>query len=136
MKILRNILAVIGGWIIGSAVNLGIIELGPHIISVPEGFDNSTMESLAETIHLLDPINYVSVFLAHGLGTLVGAFAAAKIAASHKMIFAMVIGGFFLLGGIMMVFAVPSPTWYTAVDLIGAYIPMAWIGWKLSGGKK
>jgi len=136
MKILRNILAIIGGWIIGSAVNMAIIELGPHIISTPEGFDNSTMETLAATIHLLEPSNYISVFLAHGLGTLVGAFAAAKIAASHKMIFAMVIGGFFLLGGITMIFVVPAPSWYTAVDLIGAYIPMAWIGWKLAGGNK
>jgi len=133
--ILRNILAVIGGWLIGSGVNLGIIELGPHLISTPAGFDNSTMEALAATIHLLEPINYLSVFLAHGLGTLVGAFAAAKISASHKMIFSMVIGGLFLLGGISMVFVLPSPTWYTAVDLIGAYIPMAWIGWKLAGSK-
>ena len=136
MKILRNILAVIGGWIIGSAVNLGIIELGPHIISTPESFDNSTMETLAASIHLLEPANYISVFLAHGLGTLVGAFAAAKIAATKKMVFAMVIGCLFLLGGIMMVFVVPSPTWYTIVDLVGAYIPMAWIGWKLAGGQK
>ncbi|MBL4594613.1 MAG: hypothetical protein JKX68_12475 [Flavobacteriales bacterium] len=75
------------------------------------------------------------MFLAHGLGTLIGAFAAAKIAASHKMIFSMAIGGLFLLGGISMVFVLPSPTWYTVVDLVGAYIPMAWIGWKLAGGK-
>jgi hypothetical protein len=136
MKILRNILAVIGGWLIGSIINMGIIELGPHIISTPEGFDNSTMETLATTIHLLGPINYITVFLAHGLGTLVGAFAAAKIAANRKMVFAMVIGGLFLLGGITMVFVLPSPTWYTIVDLLGAYIPMAWIGWKLAGGKK
>lgn len=135
MKILRNILAVIGGWLIGSVINMGIIELGPHIISTPEGFDNSSMETLASTIHLLGPENYISVFLAHGLGTLVGAFMAAKIAASHKMIFSMVIGGLFLLGGITMIFVVPSPTWYTIVDIIGAYIPMAWIGWKLAGGK-
>ncbi|MBL4651822.1 MAG: hypothetical protein JKY53_03010 [Flavobacteriales bacterium] len=135
MKILRNILAVIGGWAIGSGVNLGIIEIGPSIISTPEGFDNSTMDALAATIHLLDPINYISVFLAHGLGTLVGAFAAAKIAASHKMIFSMAIGGLFLLGGVTMVFMLPSPVWYTIVDLVGAYIPMAWVGWKLAGSK-
>ena len=135
MKILRNIFAVIGGWAIGSVVNLSIIEIGPSIISTPEGFDNSTMETLAATIHLLEPINYISVFLAHGLGALVGAFAAAKIAASHKMIFAMSIGGLFLLGGITMVFIMPSPVWYTIVDLVGAYLPMAWVGWKLANMK-
>ena len=135
MKILRNILAVIGGWIIGSVVNMGIFSIAPFLISYPEGFDNSTMETLADTLHLLQPKHFFIVFLSHGLGTLVGAFAAAKIAVSHKMIFSMVIGGLFLLGGISMVFVIPSPTWYTIVDLVGAYIPMAWIGWKLAGGK-
>lgn len=48
----------------------------------------------------------------------------------------MVIGGLFLLGGIAMIFVLPSPTWYTMLDLVGAYIPMAWIGWKLAGGEK
>ena len=135
MKILRNILAVIGGIIGGSIINMGIIEIGPHIISTPEGFDNTDMETLAATIHLLEPINYITVFLAHGLGTLVGAFIAAKIATTKKKIFAFALSGWFLLGGIAAIYMLPSPTWYIIVDLVGAYIPMAWIGWKLSGGK-
>ena len=133
--ILRNILAVIAGYLAGMVVNMGILELGPLVIANPEGFDNSTMETLAATIHVLKPINYIPVFLSHGLGALVGAFIAAKIAANRKMIFALVIGVLFLLGGITAIFILPSPTWYTIVDLVGAYIPMAWIGWKLAGGK-
>jgi hypothetical protein len=134
--ILRNILAVIGGYISGTIVNLGILEIGPHIISNPVGFDNSTMETLAATIHLLEPVNYISVFLSHGLGTLFGTFITARIASSHKMTFALVIGIFFLMGGIAANYMFSSPTWYTIVDLVGAYIPMAWIGWKLADGKK
>ena len=41
---------------------------------------------------------------------------------------AMMVGGFFLLGGITMVVAVGGPTWFVLFDLIGAYIPMAFIG--------
>lgn len=135
MKILKNILAVIAGVIIGSIINMGILEVGPAIIPTPEGFDNSTMEKLAETIHLLSPINYITVFLAHGLGTLIGAFIAAKIASTKKKVFALVLGGWFLIGGIAAIFMLPSPTWYIIVDLVGAYIPTAWIGWKLAGSK-
>ena len=135
-SILRNILAVISGIIVGSIVNMGILELGPLVIPNPEGFDNSTMDKLAETLHLLTPLNYITVFLAHGLGTLVGAFVTSKTATNRQLIFAFVIGGWFLLGGITMVFIIPSPTWYTLIDLIGAYIPMAWLGWKIAGGKK
>ena len=136
MKILRNILAVIAGIIVGSIVNMGIIELGPSIIPNPEGFDNSNMETLAETMHLFTPINYIVVFLAHALGTLAGAFIAAKIATTKNQIFALSLGGWFLLGGIAAVFMFPAPTWYNIVDLTLAYIPMAWLGWKLTEGNK
>ncbi len=130
--ILRNILAVIAGAILGGVVNMGIITVSGSIIPPPEGADISTTEGLKESIHLFKPINYLMLFLAHALGTLVGTFLAAKIAASHKMTFALVIGFFFLIGGISMVFMVPSPTWFNFLDLIIAYIPMAWIGGKLA----
>jgi len=45
---------------------------------------------------------------------------------------ALAIGVLFLAGGISMVFMLPSPTWFTLLDLIGAYIPMAYLGGKLA----
>lgn len=102
------------------------------IIPPPEGADLTTTEGLKEAMHLFKPINFLMPFLAHALGALVGAFIAALIAASHKMKLALVIGFFFLIGGIMMVFMLPSPTWFTILDLVVAYIPMAWIGGKLA----
>lgn len=137
MKILRIVLAVVGGIIIGSIINMGILELGPHLISNPEGFDNSTKESLAATIHLLKPQNFITVFFAHSLGVLVGTFFAAKITVNRKLIVSSIIGAFFLFGGIYMISILPdSPTWFNILDLMGAYIPMTWIGWKLAGGNK
>jgi hypothetical protein len=60
---------------------------------------------------------------------------AALIAANHKMLFALVIGAFFLAGGIGNVLLLPSPVWFTVVDLAGAYFPMAWIAGKLVAKK-
>jgi len=57
---------------------------------------------------------------------------AGLIAASHKMRFALGIGAFFLIGGIVMVISVPSPTWFAALDLLVAYIPMAYLGGKFA----
>ena len=129
--ILKNILAVVGGWFIGSVVNMSLIMLGPIIIANPEGFDNSNMDVMAETIHLLQPINYLFPFLAHALGTLVGSFLAAKIAVNRKMIFAFVMGGLFMLGGIVNVIMLPGPMWFNIVDLILAYIPMSWLALRI-----
>lgn len=134
--ILRNILAVIAGLVGGSAVNMAIVMVGPMVIPPPEGVDMSDMDRLAENLKLLKPANFVPPLLAHALGTLVGAFIAAKIAVSHRMTLALVIGVFFLLGGITMVKMVGGPGWFIATDLIGAYLPMGYLGGLLGGGMR
>jgi hypothetical protein len=127
----KNILGVIAGIILGSACNMSIVLISGSIIPPPEGADVTTSEGLISSMHLFEPKHFIMPFLAHALGTFVGALIAASIAASHKTTFAMVIGIFFLLGGIYMVFMLPSPMWFNAVDLIFAYIPMAFLSTKL-----
>ena len=48
------------------------------------------------------------------------------------MKFSLGIGGLFLLGGIMVNYMLPGPTWFAVVDIVFAYIPMAWIGGKIA----
>jgi len=43
---------------------------------------------------------------------------------------------FFLAGGLANTFMLPSPTWFTIVDLAGAYIPTACFAGKLAMKKK
>lgn len=134
--IIRNILAVIAGILIGSAVNMGIITISGSIIPPPEGADVTTTESLKATIHLFQPKHFIFPFLAHAIGTFVGAYLAALIAATHKLKFALGIGVFFLAGGISSVLMLPSPTWFIILDLVVAYIPMAYIAGKLTFKKE
>lgn len=132
----KNILAVISGLILGSAVNMGIITISGSIIPPPEGADVTTMEGLKDAMHLFQPKHFVFPFLAHALGTLIGAVLTALIAANHKIKFALGIGIAFLIGGIINIFMLPSPTWFTILDLAGAYIPMAWLGGKIALAKE
>jgi hypothetical protein len=67
-------------------------------------------------------------FLAHALGTLAGALAAHLIAASHKPQMACVVGVLFLCGGLAASVMIPAPAWFVALDLLAAYLPMAWLG--------
>jgi hypothetical protein len=127
----RNILAVIAGLVVGGAVNMAIIMISGSIIPPPEGVDNTTMEGLKAGMHLFQPKHFILPFLAHALGTFVGALLAAIIAATHKMKFALSIGIFFLVGGIANVIMLPSPIWFTVLDLAGAYIPMGYLAGKL-----
>lgn len=129
--ILKNILAVVLGWLAGSIVNMGLIKLG-HTLMPIDGVDPNDMEALAEVMPTLGYEYFIFPFLAHALGTLVGATVAGMIAANRKMTFALVIGGLFLLGGIMINYMLPGPTWFTVLDIVAAYIPMAWLGGKLA----
>lgn len=106
---------------------MSLIQLGSLVFPI-SGVDPEDMDALAAVMPTLESQYFIFPFLAHALGTLVGAAIAVKIAASHQMKFAYGIGGLFLLGGIMMVYMLPGPIWFTVLDLTVAYIPMAWVG--------
>jgi hypothetical protein len=130
--ILKNILAVISGFLVGSLVNGGIIMISASVIPPPDGADVTTMEGLKASMHLFQPKHFLMPFLAHSLGTFSGAFVASKIAANHQMKFALGIGILFLAGGITNVFLLPSPLWFSVLDISLAYMPMAILAGKLA----
>ena len=129
----RNIIGFIVGYVVGSIVNFALIMAG--LALMPAGTDFSTPEGIAAAMAQMGAINYAVVFLAHALGAFVGALVAGLIAASYRLPLALVIGVLFLFGGIYMAATVDAPLWFEALDLILAYIPMAWLGWRVSGGK-
>ena len=135
-SVFKNILAVILGIIVGSFVNMALIMMSNSVIPLPAGVDPNNMEDLKANIASFPAKNFIFPFLAHALGTLIGAFVAAKIAANKHLGISMIIGFVFLLGGLMMVVDLPAPMWFNVLDLVGAYIPMAWLGWKLARRKK
>ena len=132
----KNVLAVLAGLLLGGMLNIGIIDLGSMFIDPPAGVDPNDIESIKANIHLYGFKDFIVPFLAHALGTLLGAFIAYKFAATNKMQLALTIGAFFLLGGILMVKMVGGPLWFIILDLVGAYIPMACLGAKLAGERK
>ncbi len=134
--IVRNVLAVIAGIVGGFLVNIGLVNLGPFVVPLPEGADVSTMESLQASMNLFRPANFLFPFLAHALGTFSGAFIAVRIAASHPMKVAIGIGVFFLIGGATTISMIGGPLWFNVSDLLLAYIPMGYLGGMLAGGKR
>ena len=130
-NLLRNVVAVLAGVAIGGAVNMALIMASPSLIPPPAGVDVSDAESLRRSIHLFEPRHFVMPFLAHALGTLVGALVAWLVAASSKGRLAMVVGIVNLCGGLAASFMIPAPAWFIALDLLVAYLPMAWLGARI-----
>lgn len=128
---LRNILAIIVGLLVGGAVNMLIVVISGQIIAPPPGVDTNDVESIRNNIHLYEARHFLMPFLAHAVGTFAGAFVAMKIGISYHLRLGLVVGLFFLIGGIMAATMIPAPTWFIAIDLGLAYIPMAYIAYKL-----
>lgn len=129
--LVRNILAVVAGLVVGGTVNMSIIMFGPMLIPPPAGVDVTNAESIAASIHLFEPKHFLAPFLAHALGTLAGALVAYLVAATHRARFGYAIGAVYLIGGIAASLMIPAPAWFIALDLLVAYLPMAWFGVRL-----
>lgn len=132
MPILRLLLAIVAGLIAGSAVNMALVMAGGHIVAPPAGADMTTAEGIRAALPQLAPRHFLFPFLAHALGTLAGAFVAAKLASRYKPVGALVVGVFFLAGGILAARMIPAPVWFVATDLACAYLPFAWLGYLLA----
>jgi len=126
MKILRNVLAIILGIVVGSVVNMFLVMKG----TLPEGVN---MKNLSESMHLLEAKHYFFPILGHAIGTLVGALIAAIIAFNDKFKFALAISVFFFIGGIANIYMLLFPVIPAIVDLSIAYFPMGLLAWSIYG---
>lgn len=130
--LLRNVLAVVVGLFMGGLVNMGLVMLGSHLVPPPPGVNVGDPHSIAAHISEFDHRHFLFPFLAHALGTLVGAGVAFLIGSRHRWIPVWVIGLMFLAGGIAAATMIPAPTWFILLDLLVAYLPMAWLGATLA----
>ncbi|MEN9700615.1 MAG: hypothetical protein RLZZ301_1813 [Bacteroidota bacterium] len=116
------------GLVLGAFVNMSLVMLGSSLVPAPEGVDLTTTEGLKAGMALMQPIHFLFPFLAHAFGTFAGAYFVTRVQVKAPFIVSIGIGLAFFAGGLIMVFQVPSPLWFTLLDLILAYIPMAIAG--------
>ena len=122
---LKNIAIVILGIIIGMIVNIGLFILGGTIFPPSENFE--PMNAINWDLKY-----FIFPFLAHSIGTLSGAIIVSKLSKKSSIILPLIVGLYFLLGGIYMITILPAPMWFVLLDVILGYIPMALLGWKIS----
>lgn len=135
-NIFLSLITFFGAVFVGACVNMGIITFGGQLIPPPSGVNSADVNSIAENMHSFGPIHFLYPFLAHAVGTLVGAYLVVRfVAPQYKFVLALFVVGFFLLGGVMMVMMLPSPIWVNILDLGVAYIPMGYLVWWLNQPK-
>lgn len=129
---MRSILLSILGLILGALSNGFIVQLGAQVVEAPKGLDLSTEQGLAKAMPLMGVEHFIFPFLAHALGTLIGAYFVTRVRVDKPLIHSLAIGFAFLAGGVMMVVMLPqTPLWFILLDLLVAYLPMAYLGYRL-----
>ena len=131
MQFVRLVVAAVLGTLVGGAVNMGLILLGSAIIPAPEGVDVTNAESIAAGMDLFGPQHFITPFVAHAAGTVVGALVAHVIATRFRDQLAYVVGTLFFAGGIAAARMIPAPAWFVAADLVLAYFPMAYVATEI-----
>lgn len=133
MHLLRCFAGLLAGLFLGGLVNMLILGVTGALVPPPEGVDPNSLESIRANIGSYSLLQFVAPFVAHAGGTLVGAFLATIIGGFTRMYAGLMVGGLFLVGGIMMIVMIPeTPLWFTATDLVLAYLPMGWLGWRVA----
>lgn len=125
---MKNWQATVFGIVAGAVINLGLVTVGMSVFPLPEGADMSNMDEVRKLMPTLPVGNFVFPLLGHALGTLTGATVAAKLAPNSPLRGALIVGGFFLFGGIAMIINCSGPTWFIVTDLLASYFPMAILG--------
>ena len=113
---------------LGGVANGALIALSPYLIPPPDGLDLTSPEGLTAAATLMEPKHFLIPWLAHALGSLVGAVLIAWWQPKWSFWGALIVGGMFFIGGLLMVQMVPAPNWFVVLDLGFAYFPMAFFG--------
>lgn len=128
---IRCVLAVLGGVVAGSAFNMAVVMLSWAIYPPPEGANMSDPATMSAYVQSLPLPAFLLILVAHAGGALVGGLVAALIARRSPLVLGAIIGGFFLIGGIVNAVSIPAPLWFVVVDL-AAYVPCGMVGAKLA----
>jgi hypothetical protein len=118
MKIVRSILGVILGFVIGVIV-IGVIQMvNGYIHPMPAGLDPFNPEQLKRAFSNLPTTAFVGLLISYFAGVFFAAFAAAKIAGRGEVMHGFIISVLYALIGISNFTAFPAPTWVVAGSFI------------------
>ena len=130
----RNIGAGIAGVVVAGLLVWVVEMIGHTAYPMPEGLDYRDTEAMASYVASLPVGALLSVVLAWVIGTFGGTFVGSRIGTAPPYIFAVLVGGFVLLGIALNLAAIPHPTWMGVTGVIGTIVA-AWLGMQLGKQK-
>jgi MFS family permease len=127
---LRNVLAVLGGLLVGGALNMALVQLNMRVLfPMPQGMDTNDPAQFNAYVAALPTAAFFVVMLAHLGQSFVGGWLAARLGASRPMLLAMIVGVLSLAGGVTAMMTIDGPDWM--VVELPLYLVVAWLAGRL-----
>ena len=108
----RNVLAVIAGLIVGMVFNMAIIQLNTQVLyPMPDGLDTNDPDQFNGYLAGLPTLAFVVVVIAHLSQAFFGGWVAARVGKTKPMLLALIVGVLSLIGGIFALTMFEGPNW-------------------------
>ena len=124
---IRDVLAVIIGLVLGNLAIMGLHSLGTVFYPLPKELDISNTLEIAKYIKKAPLGSMLFVMLAHLGGTFISGIFTTLI--SKNIIPIYIIGSFFTISGMYNLYILPHPLWFNIEILL--YFPAAMYSHKL-----
>ncbi len=123
---IRRILAVPGGLIVGIICITVVEKIGHMLYPRPGAANANDMEAMKEYVASAPFMALFFVILAYALAAFVSGYTASKIADNGKHTSAVVCGIIFLMITIYMMMSLPTPAWFWILGI--AVWGLTWVG--------
>lgn len=128
---LKNILSVLTGMIVGVAFIFLFEKLSHTLYPLPEGIDFNDPEVVKELMSKAPLGALLLVILASAIGAFTGGLTASLIANNPRHTKSIIVGCILLVAGIMNLIKIPHTLWFAIVQLL-VYIPFVYFGYLVS----
>jgi hypothetical protein len=132
--ILRSILAVLAGIIVGFVVVAALEFLDTTLFPLPAGLDLHDTAAMKQAMAHAPLAALILVLVGWGISALLGSWVAARIARAPKVLHGMIVGIFLLGAAITDMLEFPHPVWFWICGLL-IFLPASYIGSGLALGK-
>ena len=129
---LRSVIAVCAGIFVGALMIYAVQIVAHAVAPLPVKMDPSDPASTRAAMASMTTRNYLGLLFAYLAGPTIGCWLAARMAPSRALVHAVVVGAFFLVGGIGNFMKLPHPAWFVAASVL-AFAAAPFLGTRMSG---
>ena len=133
MDILKTIGAVLLGLIVGSILNMLVLQVNSWFFPMPEGLSYEDTEAFVAWTKSLPATAYIGILAAHMAQAFGGGWLAARLS-PHPLVAAMVVGVLSLAGGVANGLMLQQPWWMWGE--LPLYLVVAWAAARLELGRR